>query len=234
MLLVYDDDAQVVHRGEQGAAGAYHHVEVAAPDVPPLVKLLARRLLAVEQGHPAGEPGVDPLQSLRGQRDLRHQEHGPASQPHRVGNGPQVHFRLSAPGDAVKQEGAVGQTYSLSLRERVGVRASSEGCFHCRRDSRQRPLLLGGKGKLLRPVGAAQRRDGRRPAGGAPPILCHQSLPPQSLHDMRAELAVGLAYGQVAGRLAHGVQQGLLARGQAGYPFDKLRTNGRGRFRAEV
>ena len=233
MLLVYDDDAQVVHRGEQSAARAYYHVEIAAADVPPLVELLARRLLAVEQGHPPSEPGVDPLQRLRSQRDLRHQEHSPASQPHRVGNGPQVHLGLATPGDAVKQEGAIGQKRALSLWERlfgsaqdmVGVGAFPEGYVQGGGDFRQSPPLLGGEGKLLRPVGTAQVRDGGRAAGGAPPLLGHQSLPPKGLHDTRAELAVGLAYGQVAGRLAHGFQQGLLARGEVGEPFDKLRIN---------
>ena len=108
VLFVNHDEAQVLYRGEQGAAGANHHVESAAPYVPPLVEFLARRLLAMQQGDAAREPGVNPLQRLRGQSYFRHQEHGPPAHAGGVGHGPQVHLGLAAAGDAVEQEGAGG------------------------------------------------------------------------------------------------------------------------------
>ena len=105
MLLVNDDEAEIFKRRKKGAAGADHHVEVATPDVPPLVEPLSCRLPAVYQGDPSLEPGVYPLEGLGRECDLWHQQHSPAAQADGVGDGPEVNLGLAAAGHPVEEEG---------------------------------------------------------------------------------------------------------------------------------
>ena len=76
VLLVDDDETQLLHRREHGAASADDDGRLAQADAPPFIESLPRGQAAVEHGDPIPEPGGEPAHGLGRQRDLRHQHDG--------------------------------------------------------------------------------------------------------------------------------------------------------------
>ena len=63
--------------GENGGSGAQNHLDLPPADPLPLVVPLRHPQSAVEHHHPASEVGAEFCHHLRGQGDLRHQDHPP-------------------------------------------------------------------------------------------------------------------------------------------------------------
>ena len=73
MLLVDDDEAEAVERGEHRGARADHQIHVAAPDTMPLIVAFAVRERAVLNGDAITERTAKDRGDRRRQRDFRDQ-----------------------------------------------------------------------------------------------------------------------------------------------------------------
>ncbi len=105
MRLVDDDEAQVFHRGEDGRSGPHHDRCLPRCDPPVLPDALGRRQAAVEHPDARAEPGPYPLDGLRSEGDLGHQQDRPASLVERMPDEPQVYLGLAAAGHPPQQAG---------------------------------------------------------------------------------------------------------------------------------
>ena len=111
VLFVHDDQPQRIDRRENGRAGADDDAGASLADFMPFIVALAGRQMAVQHRHHraqrAGtEPGLEPLDRLRGQRNLRHQDDAALAALQCVGQGLQIDLRLAAAGHPVQQERA--------------------------------------------------------------------------------------------------------------------------------
>ncbi len=102
VLLIDDEQAGVGHRGEDRAARADHHIRLTGGDLLPIAVPGRLRQAAVQHGH-LRETRDEPLDRLRGQRDLRHEHHRLLPPCHRLGDEAQVNLRLAAAGHAQEQ-----------------------------------------------------------------------------------------------------------------------------------
>ena len=135
VLLVHDDDAQVFERRKNRAARADDDPRGPAVDLVPLVVALAVGKVAVQDGDlflHVREPGFEPLDRLRGQRDFGDEHQRGAPVIDRLADRAQVDFGLPRTRDAEKQD-----------RLRGGVR-------HRLLDRLQRNLLLGIQNQVRR------------------------------------------------------------------------------------
>ena len=111
MLLVDDDEAKVGERQEQSRARADHDPRFALGDRGPDALALALGEPRVPFGRPRAETGREPVEELRGERNLR-QEHEPlAPLPERFGDRLEINLGLARSGHPFEQgrrEGAVG------------------------------------------------------------------------------------------------------------------------------
>jgi hypothetical protein len=103
VLLVDDDEAEVVHRGEHRGAWADGDPRLAGAQPPPLVVALPLPQRRVQQRHGVAEAGLEARDRLRGERDLRDEHDHALAALQRRGGGTQVDLRLPRPGDAVEQ-----------------------------------------------------------------------------------------------------------------------------------
>ncbi len=101
VLLVDDDDAKVAQRGEQGRAGAHHHLRLATLDEAPLVEALAHRQPRVQHGHLVAEARTEAAHRLRREGNFRNQHAGGLAGGQRGSNRAQVDLRFARTGDAV-------------------------------------------------------------------------------------------------------------------------------------
>ena len=113
VFLVHDDEAQRVHRRENGRARADDDACAALANLVPFIMALAGGQMAVQhrdeglQG-PGTEPRFKPLHRLRRERNLRHQHDGAFALLERVGDSLQIDLSFAAAGDAVEKEGVGG------------------------------------------------------------------------------------------------------------------------------
>ena len=107
VFLVHDDQAERLHRREDGRARADDDPRAALANLVPLVVPLAGGQMAVQHRDQrlqrAGtEPRLEALDRLRRERDLRHEDDRALALFQRVGDGLQIDLRLAAAGDAVE------------------------------------------------------------------------------------------------------------------------------------
>ena len=130
VLLVEDDHADILQRGEQRRTRPDDDPHQPVTRAAPRVVALALAQPAVHERHLSGEaPGHAPHR-LRGERDLRHEEDRAAPLIERMGDRAQIDLGLAAAGDAVQQK-------ALRL-------ACVEGALH---RSEGRPLGAGERGR---------------------------------------------------------------------------------------
>ena len=132
MLLVDDDEAEVLHRREDGAADADADAGLAASQPPPLRVALARRrapLWSTATSSP--KRARKRPDELRGERDLGHEHERALAGGARARDRPEVDLGLARAGDAVEQEGLEGAEGAGDAGERVGLR---------RREGERRPV----------------------------------------------------------------------------------------------
>ena len=108
MLFVEDDEPEVRLWREDRAPRPDDDAGLAAVDSPPLGPLLGRRQSAVQRGDPAREPGLEALERLRRERELRDQDDGPLALVENVGDGLEIDLGLPAPRDSTQQERPAG------------------------------------------------------------------------------------------------------------------------------
>ena len=106
VLLVQDDESEIGHGGEDGAARADNDVIGAAPRLPPLVEALAGGEAAVEDGDTTREPGGEALDGLVGEGYLGREYDNSLVEGQAVLRRTQIDFGLAAAGDALEDEGA--------------------------------------------------------------------------------------------------------------------------------
>ncbi len=106
MFLVYHDQADIWKRGEQCRPGTYDHIDLPLPGPFTLVIFLPRRKSGVQYTDPVPKTPVESQQGLVGQGDLRDQHHRLPAPFHNSLYQADIHFRLTASGDAVEQVGA--------------------------------------------------------------------------------------------------------------------------------
>ena len=132
MLLVEDDEPEALQGGEEGAAGANHHVVDAVAEGPPGTAVLGGGEAAVEHRHPAGEACLEPLNCLGREGYLRDKDDSPPALLQAPGQGLQVDLGLAAAGNALQKEGGpcFGGQGGMQLLQRVGLmRRGSQGCL---------------------------------------------------------------------------------------------------------
>ena len=103
VLLIDDDEAKIGVGQEQRRARADHHLRLAGRDRRPGARALSWRQLGMPFGGPNAEPRGEAIEELRGQRDLRHQDHHLLAAPDRLGHRLEIDLGLARPGDAVDQ-----------------------------------------------------------------------------------------------------------------------------------
>ena len=192
VFFVNDNQAQVGHRREQGAARPDHHVVLTISNPPPAVELLGFRQPAVQHRHPAGETGIDTLHRLGSEGYFRHQEDALLPPGHHPPHRPQVHLGLAAARDSVEQEAA-----GLELRVVycLGNAAQCIGLGRCEGQGRRGGCC----------------RGGAVPVYGFPhPFLGQQSLFYQGIGYPGTIQLVGEAGGIAAAVGLHRSQQPLL------------------------
>ena len=101
LLLVQYNEAQPFQRGEHRRAGPQHHRSLAPADALILIPPLRQPQAAVQQRHLSAEVGGEPSHHLRGQGDLRHQDHHGLSLLQQGLCQTDIHQRLAAAGDAL-------------------------------------------------------------------------------------------------------------------------------------
>ncbi len=143
VLFVHHQQPRLRHRSEHRRARADDDARLGLPDPPPLVVPLARRELAVEHRDGRAEARAGGAHQHRGERDLRHQQDGPAPPRQRRFDGAQVDLGLAAAGDTVQQE-----------------RVEAVRCDR-RQDLPQRVVLVAGRRQR-------RRLDGRQLVRGPP------------------------------------------------------------------
>ena len=104
MLFIQDDEAQVRHGGEYGAARPQDNVEVAPVYAPPGVVLLPGGEPTVEEADTAWKAPQEALGELRRQGDFGDQVEPSPALGNAAGQGLQIDLRLAAAGDAQEQE----------------------------------------------------------------------------------------------------------------------------------
>ncbi len=108
VLLIHDDEAEVLQRGEDGAAGADDDVGAAFMDLIPFVMALAVGEVAVEHGDALaalGEAGLEALDGLRGEADFGDEDERGLALLEDPGDGLEIDLRLAAAGDTVEEHG---------------------------------------------------------------------------------------------------------------------------------
>ena len=103
LLLVQYDEAQPFQRGEHRRAGPQHHRSLAPADALILIPPLRQPQAAVQQRHLSAKVGGEPSHHLRGQGDLRHQDHHGLSLLQQGLCQTDIHQRLAAAGDALQK-----------------------------------------------------------------------------------------------------------------------------------
>ena len=105
VLLVDDDEAKVGERQEQSRTRADHYPRFTLRRRGPDALALALGEPRVPFGRPRAEPGREPVEELRGERNLR-QEHEPlAPLPERFGDGLEINLGLARSGHPFEQGG---------------------------------------------------------------------------------------------------------------------------------
>ena len=110
VFLVHDDQAERIHRREDGRARADGNSRAALPDFVPFIVPFTGGQMAVQHRHeglqgPGAETRFETLDGLGRERNFRH-EHNRALPPlQRVRDGLQVNLRLPAARDAVQKKG---------------------------------------------------------------------------------------------------------------------------------
>ena len=103
VLFVDDDNAHVFHRGEQRAAGAYHHTGTSFADKIPLVEALTLRHAGMQYRHRVAETTTKAGNRLRRQRNLGNQYNSASALHELIFDGAQVHLGLTRSGNAINQ-----------------------------------------------------------------------------------------------------------------------------------
>jgi hypothetical protein len=111
VLFVDDDDAKVLHGGEDGGTGADNDVGLAAAETLPFVVALAGGEGAMQDGHAVAETGLEAPDGERGERDLGDQDDGAAPAGEGLGQSLEVDLGLAAAGDAVEQAAPVDMIF---------------------------------------------------------------------------------------------------------------------------
>jgi hypothetical protein len=104
VLLINDDESQIGLRSKDSPPRADDHIEGTLSYEMPLIELLAQRELAVQDGHPLGETGGKPSDSLGSKGDLRHQDDPPLALGDTFSQSPKIYLRLTASGNAMEEE----------------------------------------------------------------------------------------------------------------------------------
>jgi hypothetical protein len=243
VLFVDHDEAQIGIGQEQGGAGPGHHPDITRCDA-------GEQSLASAPGHagmPAGrldaEAGLEPVEELRRQRDLGHEDQGLAAPAEGFGHGLEINLRLAGARDPFQEGrggGRVAQGRDQRLR-RLRLRLRQPGLAEIRVGiARHR---LGGKGDGLQRAlvdeaidhaDADPRRLGEVALEHQAPTLQPCAL--RSLDDLlaRRRHALGARLGQAhadPGDLraalvdqpqAHGERRALRRQGVPGDPFEEL------------
>ena len=106
VLLVHHDHPEVGHGGEDCRARSHRDPGLALPDPPPLVVALARRELAVEDGHGGAETRGRRAHEEGCERDLGDEDEGAPVLLEGGLDGSKVNLRFAAAGDPVQKERA--------------------------------------------------------------------------------------------------------------------------------
>ncbi len=177
VLLVDHHDAQVLHRGEDGAADPHADAGLSPPQPQPLAVPLPVGEAAVEERHLVAEAGAKAPGQLGGERDLGHEDQ--RSPPGGAGqrDGLEVDLGLARAGDPVEQEGAEGPGRAGDAGEGPGlVAGEGEGILGGGQEraptGRHRDRLQGGE------PGLHQRHEGRPAAREGGAELLHRDAPP--------------------------------------------------------
>jgi hypothetical protein len=104
VLLVDADQAEPADGREDGGASSDHDPRLTAFDALSLVAALGFSEGGVEKRNAIAEASPEAAQSLRGQRNLGHEDDRTPTTLQRGRAGLEVHLRLAAPGRAVQQE----------------------------------------------------------------------------------------------------------------------------------
>ncbi|WIG61566.1 MAG: hypothetical protein OJF49_004314 [Ktedonobacterales bacterium] len=143
MLLIYDDDAQAVHRREERRPRTDDHIHCPRPDTPPLAQPLGWGQLTMQQRHPPRKAPGKARHSLRSQRNFRHEDDAAQPPRQRCRQRLQVYLSLAAASDAMQQEDSRlvwGSISSVAGGQRVADRRQ---CRRLRRCQRQRLTARG-------------------------------------------------------------------------------------------
>ena len=105
VLLIDDDEAEVGERQKQSRARADNHPRLAARRRRPDPFALALRQPGVPFGRSRAEAAAEPIEKLRGQRDLRQEHERLASLPQRFGDRLEIDLGLARSSHALEQRG---------------------------------------------------------------------------------------------------------------------------------
>jgi len=193
VLLVDDDQAEALDRGEHRRARAHAHARLAAAQAQPLVEALAVAERRVQDRDGVAEALDEARHDLRRQRDLGHQDDRPLPPLERRADGLQVHLGLARAGDAV-QEQILGRSPDLG-ECRLLIAGQRHVLAHPDRDVLRRPAL-------------GSRHQGHQPTPLQPP-QCGQIGPRKPRKRVQQLL---LAFGDLAlAARSLGPQRRLLA-----------------------
>jgi hypothetical protein len=123
VLLVYDNQAELRQRREDGGPRPDDRVDVAAADPLPLVVALAGREAAVLNSNPVAEAVTKRGTHGGGEGNFRHKHQDAAAQAAHVGGEAEVDLGFPAAGDAVQERDAElsGGSHGLQALEGVGL-----------------------------------------------------------------------------------------------------------------
>ena len=116
VFFIDNDDAEPFQRREDSASRADDDAGPSGMDLAPFVVAFAAREMAVEDGDLTlnlGEPGLESLNGLWRERDLRHQNQRRAAKIDRVADRLEIDLRLAASGHPEKKKRSVGERYRL-------------------------------------------------------------------------------------------------------------------------
>ena len=159
VLLIDHDQAEIRVGQEQRRARADDHAHLPGRDRLPGAGAPARRKLRMPLGRPHAKARREPVQHLRGQRDLGHQHERLPAAPHGFGHRLEIDLRLAGAGDAIDQRDrvAAGRDARAQRRRRRSAAPASDRAPRSQDQAGTRPARAAAPGSR-----AFLRRSGRR------------------------------------------------------------------------
>ena len=215
VLLVDDDQAEVGEGQEERRARADDRPRLAARDRAPGPLALARREARVPFRRARAEARREPVEKLRGERDLRQQHERLPALSQRLGDRLEIDFRLAGAGDAFEQGRGEGPGRDAGLevgggRLLVGVEDGPKvrdevggDRFPAAFDERERPVLDEAVDHARGAAGAFGERGLGRAARRAAPERAPPSTRAARLRHPRRRALAGRDHAEFRGAAAH-------------------------------